>query len=59
MDQAEVRVTENLCTGVDTVELVAVGSGGRSVGYRDPFVPDSGACDQAQVLAALAAAVPK
>lgn len=57
MDQAEVRVTENLCAGVDTVELVAVGSEARSVEYSDSFAPDSSACDQAQGPAATAAAV--
>ena len=48
MDQAEVRVTENLCTGMDTVELVAVGAEARSVEYSDSFAPDGSACNQAQ-----------
>ena len=57
MDQAEVRVTENPCTGVDMVELVAVGSEERSVEYSDSFAPDSSACNQAQAPATPSIAV--
>jgi hypothetical protein len=41
MDTAEVRVTEDLCVGSETVELVDPASGQHAVVDRESFPPDA------------------
>jgi len=59
MDQAQVVVTEDLCGGQETVELVDVASGHSEVVSDESFAPDPGACGQpAAVAQTLAVSAP-